>query len=59
MATEMATSFLGVWFWLNTEFVAYIFVWNQATMMRFRCVRYCTLTEVRDYWRNKVDADTQ
>jgi hypothetical protein len=24
-------------------------------MMRFRCVRYCSLSEVRDYWRNKAE----
>jgi hypothetical protein len=24
-------------------------------MMIFSCVRYCTLLEVRDYWRNKTD----
>jgi hypothetical protein len=23
----------------------------------FRYVRYCTLLEVRDYWRNKADGD--
>jgi hypothetical protein len=32
---------------------------NQVTMMRFCHVRYCTLSEVRDYWRNKLDCDAQ
>jgi hypothetical protein len=31
------------------------FLWNQATMMRFRYVKYCTLSEVWDYRRNKAD----
>jgi hypothetical protein len=31
-----------------------LFLWNQATMMTFCCVRYCTLSEARDYWRNKA-----
>jgi hypothetical protein len=26
---------------------------------RFRYVRYCTLSEVRDYWRNNAGGDTQ
>jgi hypothetical protein len=28
-------------------------------MMRFHYVRYCTLSDVRDYWRNKADGDAQ
>jgi hypothetical protein len=28
-------------------------------MLRFRYVRYCTLSEVRDYWRNKADGGVQ
>jgi hypothetical protein len=35
------------------------FLWNQATMMRFRHVRYCTLSEVWDYWRNKADGNAE
>jgi hypothetical protein len=31
-------------------------LWNQATMMRLLYVTYCTLSEVRDYWRNKAGA---
>jgi hypothetical protein len=27
--------------------------------MRFLYVRYCTLSEVRDYWRNKADGDAE
>jgi hypothetical protein len=27
-------------------------------MMKFRYVRYCTLLDVRDYWRNKADGDS-
>jgi hypothetical protein len=26
-----------------------------TTVMRFHYVRYCTLSEVRDYWRNTED----
>jgi hypothetical protein len=26
-------------------------------MVRFRCVRYSALSEVWDYWRNKVDGE--
>jgi hypothetical protein len=33
------------------------FLWIKATTMRFRYVIYCTLSEVRDYWRNKADGD--
>jgi hypothetical protein len=32
--------------------------WNQATMMRFHYVGYCTFSEVQDYWQNKADWDT-
>jgi hypothetical protein len=32
---------------------------NQATVMTFRYVRYCTMSEVRDYWRNKADWNAQ
>jgi hypothetical protein len=28
-------------------------------MMRFRYVRYCTLSEVRDYWRTKAGGDAK
>jgi hypothetical protein len=28
-------------------------------MMKFPYVRHCTLSEARDYWRNKVDGDAQ
>jgi hypothetical protein len=27
-------------------------------MMRFCYVRYCTLSEVQEYWQNKADGDT-
>jgi hypothetical protein len=27
-------------------------------MPRFRCVRYCILSDVQDYWQNKADGDT-
>jgi hypothetical protein len=33
------------------------FLWNQATVMKFRYVRDCTLPEVRDYWWDKADGD--
>jgi hypothetical protein len=35
------------------------FIWNQVTMMRFHYVRYCTLSEVWDYWQNKAAGDIQ
>jgi hypothetical protein len=35
------------------------FLWNQATKKRLRYVRYSTISEVLDYWRNKVDGDVQ
>jgi hypothetical protein len=28
-------------------------------MIRFRYVRYCTLSDVWDYWRNEADGDAQ
>jgi hypothetical protein len=33
-------------------------LWNQANTIRFRHVGDCTLSELRDYWRNKADGDT-
>jgi hypothetical protein len=62
MATEMASHTL-------CECVALVgfrrhgldkhFLWNQAILMRFHYVRYCTLSEVWDYWQNKADGDAQ
>jgi hypothetical protein len=40
--------------WISMSSLRKIFLWNQATMIRFRYVRYCTLSEVGDYWRNKT-----
>jgi hypothetical protein len=34
-------------------------LWNQMTVMRFHCVRYCTLSEVQNCWQNKAGGDTQ
>jgi hypothetical protein len=33
-------------------------LWRQATMIRFRCARYCTSQKARDYWRNGNIADS-
>jgi hypothetical protein len=33
----------------------YTFLRNQASMMIFRYVKYFTVSEVRNYWRNKTD----
>jgi hypothetical protein len=45
--------------WIQISSLRYTFLWNQVTMMRFRYVKYCTLSAVRNYWRNKVDEEAQ
>jgi hypothetical protein len=35
------------------------YFWNQATMMKFCYIRYCTLSEAQDYWRNQADGHAE
>jgi hypothetical protein len=39
--------------WIQILLLRWTFLWNQTTVMRFRYVRYCTLSEVWDYYRIK------
>jgi hypothetical protein len=41
--------------WIQILSLRKTFLWNQATMLRFCYVRYCTLSRVWYYWQTKAD----
>jgi hypothetical protein len=45
--------------WIQMLLLWQTFLWNQATMKSCCYVRYCSLSDVRDYWRNKTVGDAQ